>query len=372
MAHESGHEGSTPSASANVVHPYRRHEQEFVEMPTKKKVVAPISLVNHVIFCVDASGSMQSHLPAVRRVFADTIKEIRASNVKDQETVISVYLFDNQIVVPAFNVPLEKFDANSIQFFARGMTALIDASITAIKQHEALNASFKNDKKDHTFLMYVITDGQENASLNTGFDLRTKIANLSDAWTTAILVPRAQDVHFAKNVGFPAGNIQVWDATSEKGFETMGQTVSSSYSGYVTARSAGTRSVSNLFQVDASKLSSSAVRNNLQEVSGKMFAAQKDYVIKDFVESSTGKPYVKGSTFYELTKTEAVQPYKELVIVRKSDYKKFGGKDARDILGFPSTEIKVKPGDFGSWRIFIQSTSLNRKILSGTSIFVKD
>ena len=38
----------------------------------------------------------------------------------------------------------------------------------------------------------------------------------------------------------------------------------------------------------------------------------------------------------------------------------------------PDFPKKVKPGDFGDWRIFIQSTSVNRKIKAGTSIFVKE
>ena len=42
------------------------------------------------------------------------------------------------------------------------------------------------------------------------------------------------------------------------------------------------------------------------------------------------------------------------------------------MLGLPNSDTKVKPGDFGDWRIFIQSTSINRKIKAGTSIFVKE
>ena len=61
-----------------------------------------------------------------------------------------------------------------------------------------------------------------------------------------------------------------------------------------------------------------------------------------------------------------------LFFVSKKDGKKFGGSESRQLLGLPTENTRVKPGDFGDWRIFIQSTSLNRKIKTGTSIFVKE
>ena len=73
------------------------------------------------------------------------------------------------------------------------------------------------------------------------------------------------------------------------------------------------------------------------------------------VEKFTNSNYVKGSTYYELSKSELVQSYKEIIIVSRKDDKKFGGQDARDMLGLPLSDTKVKPGDFGDWRIFIQS-----------------
>jgi len=30
----------------------------------------------------------------------------------------------------------------------------------------------------------------------------------------------------------------------------------------------------------------------------------------------------------------------------------------------------VRPGDFGKWRIFVQSTSVNRKLVPGTKLVV--
>ena len=88
-------------------------------------------------------------------------------------------------------------------------------------------------------------------------------------------------------------------------------------------------------------------------------------------ELITKKPYVTGSVFYELLKKEEVNAKKEIVIVNKTDGKKYSGQNARDLLGLPYQAINVAPGDFGEWRIFVQSTSVNRKIPQGTNVLIK-
>lgn len=203
-------------------------------------------------------------------------------------------------------------------------------------------------------------------------DIKEKISRLSDEWTIATLVPTIQDSHTAKMSGIPAGNIQVWDVNSSTGFEEVGRAIASSYSTYSNMRSTGVKSTNNIFAVNTDNITRTKIRTNLSEVKGSLHHAQKDYVIKDMVENLIGREFVKGMAYYELSKLELVQPYKEIVIVSKKDGKKFGGQDARQLLGLPTHETKMKPGDFGDWRIFIQSTSLNRKVKAGTSLFIKD
>ena len=50
----------------------------------------------------------------------------------------------------------------------------------------------------------------------------------------------------------------------------------------------------------------------------------------------------------------------------------FGGTDARSVLGIPEGQnLKIKPGNHGNFDIFVQSTSLNRKLVRGTKLLVK-
>lgn len=322
---------------------------------------------NHIIFLLDSSGSMNYHLQSVKKVFDETLKHLKATTSDDQELYISLYQFDHEIKNPVFNELLATM-RKQIGFYARGMTRLRDCLDLAITDHKKLSKK----GEDHSFLVYAITDGADNDSRISTSQIKNQISALSDEWTIATLVPSIQDSHTAKMSGIPAGNIQVWDVNSSTGFEEVGKAIASSYSNYSTMRSSGIKSSSNIFSVNTDNLTRSDIRSSLKEVKGSLHHAQKDYVIKDMVENLIGRDFVKGMAYYELSKLELVQPYKEIVIVAKKDGKKFGGNEARQMLGLPNQDTKVKPGDFGDWRIFIQSTSLNRKVKAGTSLFIKD
>lgn len=88
--------------------------------------------------------------------------------------------------------------------------------------------------------------------------------------------------------------------------------------------------------------------------------------IKSFV-NNTGAVFRIGRGFYELTKPELVQEYKEVVLRNKKTGDMWSGNVARDMIGLPyGKRGKVYPKyDFG-YDVFIQSTSVNRKLLNGT------
>lgn len=91
-----------------------------------------------------------------------------------------------------------------------------------------------------------------------------------------------------------------------------------------------------------------------------------DIPIKDFVKAN-GLTFKTGRGFYEFTKLVKIQDYKEVVIQDKKTGEMFNGDKAREILGIPiGLTSKVKPEKLTQYRGFIQSTSNNRKLLSGT------
>lgn len=87
--------------------------------------------------------------------------------------------------------------------------------------------------------------------------------------------------------------------------------------------------------------------------------------IKEFVISK-GLKFKSGKGFYEFTKPETIQSDKLVVLQKKITGELFEGKKARKIIGLGGTTKKYKPTDFDEYRVFIQSTSCNRKLIAGT------
>ncbi len=90
-----------------------------------------------------------------------------------------------------------------------------------------------------------------------------------------------------------------------------------------------------------------------------------DTSIKDFVVS-TGATFKLGHGFYQLTKRELIQERKEVVLVNnKGDM--FSGNKARELIGLPYGERgNVTPNKALAYDVFVQSTSVNRKLLGKT------
>jgi hypothetical protein len=100
----------------------------------------------------------------------------------------------------------------------------------------------------------------------------------------------------------------------------------------------------------------------------------KDTPIKEFVEKyGAGGVFKTGRGFYELTKAETVQQYKEIIMQNRETGEMFTGMQVREKLGLsPQTESggvneKLHKSDAREFRIFVQSTSVNRKLIGGTT-----
>jgi hypothetical protein len=94
---------------------------------------------------------------------------------------------------------------------------------------------------------------------------------------------------------------------------------------------------------------------------------ESDCRIDEFVEDN-GLIFQKGKGFYEFTKAVDIQSYKEVVLMDRATGDMFTGDKARDIMGIPvGVNARCRPESYGSkYRAFIQSTSLNRKLIGGT------
>lgn len=92
----------------------------------------------------------------------------------------------------------------------------------------------------------------------------------------------------------------------------------------------------------------------------------RDCSIKEFVQEN-GLTFKKGRGFYEFTKTETIQGYKEIILVDRKSGDMFEGTAAREMLGLPEdSTARIKPASLNKYQVFVQSTSVNRKLIGKT------
>lgn len=350
------------------------------QVPVTRQVVgknppplATDQLVNRIAIVIDSSGSMGIHQKTVVDVFNSQIDRIKAkAHETKQKTYVSCNTFADYMTRKFTDVYSEGLDRfTSRDYNPRGNTALLDAIGETIKQ---LNSSLDANDKNTSFLLVVITDGEENhSSYYTQNDIMRAIqtCQASDRWTFAFAVPPSGE-RILQNWGIPQGNINVWHGT-EKELKDIGYQMSVGTAGFYSARSAGQTSVKSYFTPDLSNLQQADVLKQLQDIRSqfKKLPVTKEQDISELVKSNLGS-YTLGSAFYEITKPEDIQTYKDILIMHRKNGRVYGGSQARSVINMPvSTTVRITPGNHGDWRIFVQSTSMNRKLVRGTDVLYK-
>ena len=326
------------------------------------------SYINHVVFVLDSSSSMAGLSSEVIKVFDSQIQYLASrSKELDQETRVSVYIFSDTVSCLIYDKDVLRLPSLSSFYRAHGNTALIDGTLKAIEDLGKTATLYG----DHAFLIYTLTDGQENASHHSTSELSTCISRLPENWTLAVMVPNQSGVFEAKKFGFPSNNIQVWSTTND-GVREVGEVLKKTTDNYMRARSTGVRGTKTLFNFDVSKLSSSAIQSSLDELKPDQYHllnVGKKAAIKDFIESWK-IPFVPGAAYYQLTKPEKVQGYKQVCIQNKLNGKVYSGTNVRSMLGLPDFEVAVSPATHPQYELFVQSQSFNRNLVPGTKLLI--
>ncbi len=237
---------------------------------------------------------------------------------------------------------------------------------------EIMSAVPDASNQEVSFLVMIITDGQNNVERKwTAQKLSNKIQELqaTDRWTFVFRVPRGYRSALVR-FGIPEGNILEWDQT-ERGVAAASTATNAAMTSYFTDRKRGVGSTTK-FYADLSKVSLNEVKQNLDDISGKVkkfFVKPQEHgaAIRAFVEQHA--PFQIGSAFYQLTKTEKVQEAKQICIADKNTGAIYTGYSARDLLGLPHYgAITLVPQKTGNFDVFVQSTSVNRKLVGGTTV----
>ena len=249
-----------------------------------------------------------------------------------------------------------------------GNTALIDATIQAIDDLSQTPQLYG----DHAFLVYVLTDGEENRSSKKATDLAKKIGSLKDNWTVACFVPDQNGKFEAKKFGFPTDNIAVWD-TSSRGMSEIAEVIRKTTDNFMNNRAKGVRGTKNLFDMDMSSVNKTSVKESLHRLHPGQYRVADittEGPIAPFVEKLTKRAYKLGEAYYQLSKPEKVQAGKSVALYEVRTKAVYTGDEARNLLGLPNHEVKVAPTSHPDFWIFVQSTSVNRKLLPGTKLLI--
>ncbi|GAA0450961.1 MULTISPECIES: vWA domain-containing protein [Streptomyces] len=337
--------------------------------------------INHVALVLDASSSM-SHLS--RKVVDVADQQIaylaRRSQELGQETRVTVYVFADKVECVIYDKDVLRMPSLKEHYRAGGMTALLAATLKS-QRELAQTAQLYGD---HSFLTFVLTDGQENAShrcpdvttdvpRNLVQAVSEMIATQEDNWTLAVLVPDQMGKREAMQCGFPKDNIAIWDATSTQGLEEAGQVIQQATENFMVGRAKGIRGSRAVFSTGAEAVNKDTIKaagltpvnpSEYQLIPVARAAAIREWVIE------CGHTYRTGCAFYQLSKSEKIQPRKQIAVLEKKTDRVYTGPQARSLLGLPDTEVRISPDRNDDFTIFVQSTSVNRKLVPNTRLLL--
>lgn len=324
----------------------------------------------HLSLLIDSSGSMHGLASQVVKQVNSILEGLQTQAEElGQEVIVSLYSFGGTIDLLLSNKPIKGSPRlKASDYTASGNTPMVQALNRAIADMKL------SDSKEVANLLTVVTDGEADTDWSQrDVDAEMKRLTGTDRWTFSFLVPNGATRQVTSR--FPSilpGNITEWDQTSVKGLEAGSQAVASGYAGYLKGRSVGQTSTKGFFTAAVTPQQAAQAKKKLDDVKDDFkqmtVRTQDPKTIQDFIESRN-LTFVKGNAFYQLSKAETVQAAKEILLRDCTTGAVYGGAQARGILGLPAgQDVKVKPADHGTWDVFVQSTSNNRKLMPGTNL----
>lgn len=311
--------------------------------------------VTHAIFVIDQSGSMRSHMHKCQQALNSKIQTLKNSG---QQYYVSILSFADQVLTHINYAWIHTVGPN-LSFTTYGNTALLDAI------SKSLGQALINDRKDQSVLINIFTDGEENKSFTSLQTIKSQLQGFMNNRTTiAIECPRGA-ASTVRNLGLPIQNIFEWGTVEESI-----QTSQVALDNYVTMRSRGVTASNAYYKVTTDLTTVAKTDHEDVTPKFKFLSVEAETRIDEFYTKQTGKPYVKGSCWYQLTKPERIQPSKSVLLVPKGTKTVLGGPNTRKSIGLvdDTKDAKVIPGNHANWDVYVQSQADNRKLVRGTKV----
>lgn len=361
--------------------------------------------INHVALVIDESGSIEDRrlTKAVIDVVDGQVAWLsQLSKDMDQETRVSIYTFSGKSAnCVVYDTDVLRLPSLRDHYRPAGGTPMISGTLKAIEDLEKTAQLYG----DHGFLIFVITDGEENTSAQaTPFGTRSiltkRLAGLGANWTVGALVPDFQGKLRAQGFGFDPTNIAIWNATSVGGVSDAGEDIKAATTSYFTTRSTGGSTRTGLFtglvvkDVTAADVAATGMKpidpsefiivpvalastSTLEYVIPKKSITKanphgvKHVEIMPFVQE-TGRRYIAGNAFYKLTKSERYDYQKDIVLIHRVTKKVYRGDACKKLIGLDGTSTRIKPQPVkgGEYDVYVQSTSVNRHLEVGGQVLL--
>jgi hypothetical protein len=327
---------------------------------------------NYIGMSRDHSGSMSTIARAAARDYNSTIQAVKEAAVaNNQDTIVSVVRCGGSVTREVVNSNisvLQPIPENGYR--TGGGTPLFESILDLIS---ILKAVPDYNDPDVSFLVMATTDGQAtDPGLAPRLTQAIRELQGTDRWTFVFRVPRGYSSELTR-YGIQPGNILEWDQT-ERGMQVAAQANTQAFSDFMTNRSAGMKSTTK-FYANLADVSIADVQKTLTDISAAVqfipvTPADDQALIRPFVESKLGEAMVRGGAFYQLVKTEPkVQANKRIAIRDKKTGAVYAGDAARQMLALPTIgTVRLAPDELGNFEVFIQSTSVNRKLDKGTQL----
>lgn len=321
-----------------------------------------------VYIVADLSGSMRgSKEETLRKMVKEYVATLAAAEAGgDQSFEVALVPFSNNVKVKgpwvASALPGDQIsDLSTRTNGFGGGTALRDAIGTAL---ERVRANIPT-------LISVFSDGEECSSILYSQQRLSAIIRGIEAGGNLTLTfagPESARRYLA-GCGIPDGNFQAWDG-SEKEMIKVAAAVSPSVENYVRARSTGATS-SSRFYADTTDLTDQGVRSMTKIVVPSEIKVVTRHMSGRAIADFYGSRFTPGAHFYELIKPEYIQDDKDLVVLirDKNEYRQ-GSRAVRLLLNLPETgKVRVHPAPTSSkYQVFVQSSSVNRKVVEGQTM----
>jgi len=170
----------------------------------------------HACIILDQSGSMSSCREATIEAFNQTLQDLR-KHAKETPVKVSLIVFENHVDVRFFEESIEKAKDLTYETYVPGaMTAMLDAVGTGINRLSSVRGAKKS--QNHAFLMYIISDGWENASQEHTYETIAKMIKerLDDGRWKFIYQGANQDLsELSRMTNIPQGDMLRYASTDQ-------------------------------------------------------------------------------------------------------------------------------------------------------------